>query len=133
VREDRHGRAARADHDPRRRPSDGFRVRDVARFERIAEEAVGTLPREVLAALDEAELVVEEVPPEPAPGEDVALAGFAPAEDGAPARVTLYRRPLELRATSRLELGELVRLAVGHEVIATLDLDVNLDDDWDEP
>ena len=131
VRDDRHGRLARADSDRRRRPSDGFRVRDVARFQRIAEDAIATLPSPVLDALAEADLVLEEIPPEPAAGENVVpLAEFRPAGVER-ARVTVYRRPIEARAITRGEVADLVRLAVGREVAFTLGLDVDLDDDWD--
>lgn len=131
MRGDRHGRAARADHDPRHRPSDGFRVRDLARFERIAEEAIGSLPEPVLAVVKDAELVLEEIPPEPDPGEAVALAAFKPASKRGPARITLYRRPLELRVMGRIELAAFIRLVVGQEIVHTLNLDVDLEDDED--
>lgn len=134
MREDRHGRAARADSDRRRRPSDGFRLRDRGRFERITEDAIGTLPPLLLDALTDAELLVEEIPPGPAQAdEEVPLADFRPAARGRQrARITVYRRPVEARAQGRAELAELVRLAVGREVAIALGLDVDLDDeDWD--
>jgi len=131
--DDRHGRASRSDNDRRRRPSDGFRLRDAARFARLTEDALATLPEPLLEALEDAELEIVDVPPEPAAGaDDVALAGFRPARGRVPARVTVYRRPLEARALARLELVELVRVAVGREVAVALGLDVDLDDDWDE-
>jgi predicted Zn-dependent protease with MMP-like domain len=109
----------------------GFRVVAGARFEHVAEEAIATLPEPILAALHDAELVIEEIPPElPAGMTEIALADFEPGDPG-PARVTLYRRPIEARSAGRAELTELVRLAVGREVAATLGLDVDLDDDWD--
>jgi hypothetical protein len=107
-------------------------VRDGGRFRRIALDGMALLPPEVTDALTNAQLVVEELPPPPPPGEDVvALAVFEPREGGG--RVVVYRRPLEARALNRAELTELVRLAVGREVILTLGLDVDLDEDWDEP
>jgi len=131
--EDRHGRASRSDNDQRRRPSDGFRLRDATRFARLTEDALATLPEPLLEALEDAELEIVDVPPEPPPGaEEVALAEFHPADGRGRARVTVYRRPLEARALARLELVELVRVAVGREVAVALGLDIDLDDDWDE-
>lgn len=101
------------------------------RFERIAEDAIATLPAALLDALGDAELVVAEIPPPLAVHEhEVPLVEFVPARTGERARVTLYRRPLEARALGRAELGELVRLAVGREVALTFGLDIDLDD-WD--
>lgn len=131
--DDRHGRATRGDNDRRRRPSDGFRLRDATRFARLTEDALGTLPGPLLDALEDAELEIVDVPPEPSPdADDVALADFRPARGRVPARVTVYRRPLEARALARVELVELVRMAVGREVAVALGLDVDLDDGWDE-
>lgn len=131
--EDRHGRATRADNDRRRRPSDGFRLRDAERFARLAEDALATLPEPLLDALEDAELEIVDVPPEPPPGADeVALAEFRPARGRVPARVTVYRRPLEARALARLDLVELVRMAVGREVAVALGLDIDLDDEWED-
>lgn len=106
-------------------------MRDATRFERIAEDALATLPGEVLDPLRDAELIVADLPPPAHAEPEVPLAEFVPAAVGRRASVTLYRRPLEARALSRAELGELVRLAVGREVALTLGLDVDLDDDWD--
>lgn len=58
------------------------------------------------------EFAVEDVPPsQPAPWErdGVPLGRCFPADTGAPARVVLYRRPVEARASDRTELAELVR------------------------
>ncbi len=132
--EDRRGRAHRSDNDRRRRPSDGFRVRSGARFASLTEDALSTLPQPLLEALADAELIVEDVPPEPPSGaREVALASFTPARGRARPRVTVFRRPLEARALARLELVELIRLAVGHEVAEALGLDIDLDDEWDDP
>jgi len=132
VREDRHGRALRADNERSRRPSDGYRVRDARRFGRLVEEAVDALPDALLDAVDDAELVVEEVPPADPADDEPPLAAFSPARRGRRARVTVYRRPIELRAVSRGELAELIRLAVGREVATALGLEAEFDDWWDE-
>ena len=106
---DRHARSARADNDPRRRPSDGYRVHSDARFRRVVLDAIASLPDRLADPLDQARIVVVEVPPPPMVGADgdMMLAEF----DG---RVlTVYRRPLEMRAESRVTLEETVMLAVG--------------------
>jgi len=132
MREDRHGRALRADNERSRRPSDGFRVRDPRRFAGLVEDAVGALPEVLREAVDDAELVVEEVPEGPGADGEPALATFRPARRGERARITVYRRPLELRALSRGELGELIRLAVGRQIVEVTGLEADLDDWWDE-
>lgn len=104
-------------------------MRDVARFERLAEEAIALLPEPLLDALEDAVLVVEEVPPEPGRGEtSIPLAEFTPASGRRRARATIYRRPLEARAMGRAELVELVRVTVGRSVATTLGLDGDLDE-----
>lgn len=136
MREDRHGRVARADNDPRRRPADGFRLRDEERFAGLTEDALADLPDPLADVVAAARLIVTDVPP-PAVADalalDIPLAAFRAAAADQPAEVTVYRRPLEARAASRADLQELVRLAVGHEVADVLGIDVDLDDDdWDE-
>ena len=132
MREDRHGRALRADNERSRRPSDGYRVRDARRFTRLVQEAVDALPDALLDAVNDAELVVEEVPPADPRDDEPPLAAFRPGRRGQRAQVTVYRRPIELRAASRGELGELIRLAVGRQVATALGLEAEFDDWWDE-
>lgn len=136
MRDDRHGRTTRADNDRRRRPSDGFRVRDAARFERLARDALATLPEELLEHLDDAEVRVDDLPALPSAvggaADEVPLAVFERAAAGRPARVVVYRRPLEARALDRADLTELLRSAIGHEVADALGIDVDLDDEWDD-
>lgn len=125
---DRHGRAARSDSDRRRRPATGFRARDVRRFRQIVEDAVDTLPEQLASPLDSADLVIVDIPPRS--GDPVDLASFQPA--ATPPLLTVYRRPLEMRAESRLELEEVVRIAVGEAVARALgitDIDDLFDDD----
>jgi len=81
-----------------------------------------------LATLD---FAVEEVPPVDIdfPVEDeiesagVPLARLLAAGDGHPARIVLYRRPLELRALDRDDLEDLVHDIVVEEVARFLGLD----------
>ncbi len=128
MRSDRHGRATRADNDRRRRPHDGFRVRDAARFATVVEDAIATLPPRLADPLDDADVLVDDVPPPAAthPDGSVVLAVFRPP------RLTVYRRPLEGRAESRGDLEEVVRLAVGEAVAFALGLHDDLDDLYDD-
>jgi len=136
---DRHARHRRTDADHRRRPADGFRALDAARFERLASEALASLPGELPGYLDNVQVTVEEVPPpDPAGRGDEVLLGVyegvprTERELGAaalPDRITLYRRPLEVRARTKHELYELVRETVVHEIAHHLGID---DDRLDE-
>ena len=91
-------------------------------------EHVETQWRNELASLD---FAVEEVPPLDVPGpvEDeiesagVPLARLFAASDGQPARLVIYRRPLELRALDREDLEDLVHDIVVEEVARFLGLD----------
>lgn len=101
------------------------------RFDHIvldAVEHVETRWREQLKAVD---FAVEEVPPlDPGLRYDdeiesagVPLARLLPAGRGQPARIVLYRRPLELRAIDREDLEDLVHDIVVEEVAHFLGLD----------
>lgn len=125
---DRHGRAARVDNDPRRRPADGFRLRGADRFRRVVGEVVSTLPERFVQALGGARLAVEEVPEAPmtdANG-DIKLATF----DGT--TLTVYRRPIELRAENRGTLEETIVVAVGQAVARRLGWGDGIDDLFDD-
>lgn len=106
---DRHGRTGRVDNDPRRRPSDGYRLRGPDRFRRVVGEVASTLPDRFVEALGGSRLVVADVPEAPMtePGGDVTLASF----DGT--TLTVYRRPIELRADNRGTLEDTIAIAVG--------------------
>lgn len=140
VRDDRHARHRRADTDRRRRPVDGFRARDLRRFERLVEDALAELPAELLSHLDDVLLTVADVPPADAAGAggDAVLLGLyqqaEPADRGSgaaalPDRITLFRRPIETRATSKDDLAEIVRETVVYEIAHHLGID---DDGLDE-
>jgi predicted Zn-dependent protease with MMP-like domain len=134
VGEDRHGRAARVDSDRRRRPSEGFRVASTKRFRHLVEDTLSTLPDALLDAVADAHLEIAELPPATivvdAGLTEIPLARFEP--HARPPRLTVYRRPVELRALGRADLIELLRSAVGHEIARALGLpDDDLDDDWD--
>lgn len=121
---DRHARHRRPDSDPRRRPSDGFRVTSAARFDRLVRDAVGSLPPPLLRLLDGARIVVGELPPIAPDDADDAIslstyaaghhdakrsAGLPPAD-----QIILYRRPLEARARDQHDLFHLIRETVVH-------------------
>lgn len=125
---DRHGRQHRSRDDVRRGPPDGFRVATTDRFRRLVGDAVALLPTPLRRAAAGAEVVVVAVPPDPPLGE-VPLATYTRGRG--PGRLTVYRRPLELRATSRPDLVELLRSAVGHAIAEETGLPFDNDeDDW---
>ena len=119
---DRHGRAHRADNDPRRRPPDGYRVRTVGRFRRGVEDAVAALPTRLARPLVGARLDVSEIPPEPPAGSEIALATF----DGKV--LTVFRRPVESRADTRAGLEETLLIAVGQAVARFLGSSDDIED-----
>lgn len=144
--DDRHARHRRADADPRRRPSDGFRTGSAARFQRLVGDALALAPSGLLRYLDEVEIVVELIPPidaerddgdtpplavyEAARGASGHRSGAAGARAGASSdRVRLFRRPLETRARSAADLKALVLEAVVTELADHHGLS---DDDLDE-
>ncbi|MBW3658176.1 MAG: metallopeptidase family protein [Actinobacteria bacterium] len=137
--DDRHGRSRRSPVDPRRRPVDGFRPLRAGAFERMVEDALSSLPPELLAYVDNVQIVIEDVPPaDVVDGEDVILLGLyegVPRTERGwdatllPDRITLYRKPLEARARSRAELDVIVQDTVVHEIAHHFGID---DDRLDE-
>lgn len=71
--------------------------------------------------LADVEFMVLDVPPS-VPGESVPLGGSAPAEKDGPARVVVYRRPVEIRSKSRDERALLVHEVVVEQVAELLGL-----------
>ncbi|WP_299517814.1 metallopeptidase family protein [uncultured Serinicoccus sp.] len=94
------------------------------RFDELVLDAAEALERRLDAPLG-VELAVEEVPPsDPAPWEDgVALGRLFPAERGVPARLVVYRRPVEHRAVDESELASLVSEVVVEQVARMLGKD----------
>lgn len=136
--DERHHRHRRGPVDPRRRPADGYRARDVSRFERLVDDALDSLPPDLLGYLDNVQIVVADVPPADVDGREEILLGLyegvprTERSDWAfqlPDRITLFRRPMELRAASRDELAEVVRDTVVHELAHHFGID---DDRLDE-
>ena len=138
--EDRHARLRRRPPDPRRRPSDGHRALSSRAFDRLVDDAVTSLPAGLLGYLDNVQVTVEDVPPADAleDGEEVVLLGLyqgVPQTERAfgaamlPDRITIFRRPLELRARSREDLADLVRETVVHELAHHFGIDDDRLDD----
>lgn len=109
--DDRHARHRRSPTDRARGPQAGYRTRDAARFARLVTDALATLPVPLRRHLDGVTVRTEEVPP-PAPDGQPALVELHLAAPAGSSRVTVYRRPLEMRAAGRDELAELVRAVV---------------------
>ncbi len=138
--DDRHARLRRRPPEPHRRPSAGHRALSRASFDRLVDDALASLPGPLLDELDNVEVTVEDVPPADAleDGQEVVLLGLyqgVPKTErdwGAPMlpdRVTIYRRPLELRAHSREDLAMLVRETVVHELAHHFGIDDDRLDD----
>lgn len=88
-------------------------------------EAVARLEGRWEAQLSMVEFAVEEVPPHPLPGDGdpVPLSRLHPAEPGRPARIVVYRRPVQARAEGEDELAALVADVVVEEVARLLGMD----------
>jgi predicted Zn-dependent protease with MMP-like domain len=137
--DDRHARYRRTDADRRRRPVEGFRASSTARFDRLVDDAIATLPRDLLAYLDNVQVTVEDIPPADPMGDGEQLLlglyqGVPRTErdrDAAqlPDRITLFRRPLEARAQDKRDLADLVQETVVHELAHHFGID---DDRLDE-
>lgn len=118
----------------------GYRAPSAASFDRLVDQAVHSLPPDLLGYLDNVEITVEDVPPADAleSGDEVVLLGLyqgVPQTERdwgmpmLPDRITIYRRPLELRAMSRSDLAMHVRETVVHEIAHHFGID---DDRLDE-
>ena len=96
---DRHGRRPTRSVLPRSLP--GFRTRR-QRFDDTVSDAAERLATRWAREWGRLEIGVEDVPPsDPAPWEDgVLLARLFPADAGQPARIIIYRRPVERRSAA---------------------------------
>lgn len=120
-RRDRHGRGLRGPLLPSSLPAARTRSE---RFDDLVLDAVELLERRWAEQLAGVEFAVEDVPPsDPAPWEDdvVPLGRLFPAHGSAPARVVVYRRPVETRADGE-DLDDLVADVVVEQVAHLLDL-----------
>jgi len=90
----------------------GTRARPTRRrgFDLLVIEHAGRLRRRWSAELADVQVGTEDVPSVPPEwdGEPVPFGSLLRAVDGQPARIVLFRRPIELRAGSRRELSALV-------------------------
>ena len=131
--DERHARRRHRPPDPRRRPVDGYRPTPPARFDRLVGDALRGLPAPLLDHLQAVEVQIADVPPPPDPpgpgAASVVLASYQvaahpqPPLPGGHDRLVLYRRPLEARSRTRLELLSLVREVVVHELAHHLGID----------
>lgn len=95
-------------------------------FDELVLDAAGRMERRAGAALGNVEFAVEDVPPsDPAPWEssDVPLGRLFAAQSKMPARIVLYRRPVETRTTDARELAALINDVVVEQVAALLGVD----------
>jgi predicted Zn-dependent protease with MMP-like domain len=120
---DRRGRGLRGSLAP---PGSPLWVTPAERFDQLVLDAVEALEDRWAESLSSVEFAVEEVPPEPVDGagqppvdgvaaEPVPLGRTFPAGDGRPARVVVYRRPVEGRTPSSR-----VRDAFVHDLVVEL-------------
>ena len=115
-RRDRRGRGLRGPLLPPGAPAHRSRSE---RFDDLVLDAVEDVERTWARQLAGTEFAVEDVPPsDPAPWEagGVPLGRCFPAHAGQPARVVVYRRPVELRAVDDEDLADLVHDVVVEQV-----------------
>jgi hypothetical protein len=123
-RRDRHGRGMRGPVAPPQVPLSASRADT---FRDLVLDSVERLERR-WPQLADVEFLVMEVPPPLPPGEAVALGeqvplgGSAPAGRDDPARVVVYRRPVEIRSKTRDERALLVHEVVVEQVAELLGL-----------
>jgi predicted Zn-dependent protease with MMP-like domain len=92
-------------------------------FDDLVLDAASRLEPQLGARFEEVEFAVEDVPPtDPAPWESsaVPLGRLFPAQGRLPARVVVYRRPIESRAHDARELTVIVQDVVVEQVAALL-------------
>lgn len=94
------------------------------RFDDLVLDGVQMIEQRLGRELSDLEVAVEEVPPaDPAPWESgIALARLFPVEGSLPARVVIYRRPVESRAQED-ELSTLVHEILAEQVASMLGMD----------
>ena len=105
------------------------------RFDDLVLDAASRLEERLGRSFGDVEFAVEDVPPsDPAPWEsaDVALGRLFAARGRMPARIVIYRRPVETRADDARELAILVNEVVVEQVAAMLGVDpTELDPGWE--
>jgi predicted Zn-dependent protease with MMP-like domain len=106
-----------------------------AQFDELVLDAATRLETRVGEELGDVEFAVEDVPPgDAAPWEaaDIPLGRLFASHGKVPARIVVYRRPVETRANDRRELVALVNDVVVEQVAAMLEVDPHeLDPDYE--
>jgi predicted Zn-dependent protease with MMP-like domain len=95
-------------------------------FDELVLDAASRMEHRAGAALVDVEFAVEDVPPsDPAPWEssDVPLGRLFAAQGKMPARIVIYRRPVETRTTDARELAALINDVVVEQVASLLGID----------
>lgn len=121
-RRDRRGRGLRGALLPSSVPAARTRAE---RFDDLVLDAVEDLDPRWREPLQRVEVAVEDVPPaDPSPWEagEVPLGRVFPADRGLPARVVVYRRPVEARSQGATDLADLVRTVVVEQLAHVLDV-----------
>lgn len=120
-RRDRHGRGLRGSLAPAEVPL----ARTAAeRFDDVAAAAVARVDKRWAEELTAVQFLVEDVPDLSTwDGDWVPLGRTDPAEAGLPARVVLYRRPIQTRAPGELALRRLVLDVLVEQVAELLGLE----------
>ena len=133
-RRDRHGRGQRG---PMAWPPVPAMATRAEKFDELLLDAASRMEHRAGKAFDNVEFAVEDVPPsDPAPWEssDVPLGRLFAAQGKMPARIVVYRRPVETRTTDARELAALINDVVVEQVASLLgvdprDLDAGYDPD----
>ena len=129
-RRDRRGRGLRGPLAPPHLP---LSRTPAERFDDLVLDAVEHLDEHWSNELENLEFAVEDVPPPDAIVDDVVpLSRTVPAAPGRPARVVVFRRPLEARAVDPADLADLVLDVVVTEVGRALGIDPDVLDPPDE-
>jgi len=120
---DRHGRGLRGPLTPPGLPVSRTRSES---FDDLVLEAVEALEPRLGDRLDGVEFAVEDIPPADVtaalvPGDPVPLASAFPAGESTPARVVVYRRPVELRGGP--EVADLLAVVVVEQLAALLGME----------
>jgi predicted Zn-dependent protease with MMP-like domain len=95
-------------------------------FDELVLDAATRIEQHLGRPLGDAEFAVEDVPPsDPAPWEssDVPLGRLFAAQGRMPARIVVYRRPVETRAADPRELAALINDVVVEQVASMLGVD----------
>jgi predicted Zn-dependent protease with MMP-like domain len=126
-RRDRRGRGLRGPLAPAAVP---LALTRAEQFDELVLDAVERIERH-WPQLSGVEFAVEDVPPGDSANwsdEPVPLGRVFPAQGRLPARIVLFRRPLEVRATGRSDLGALVYDVVVEQVADLFGLDPEIID-----